>query len=214
MGDNYMDTKNISNGNQYCVYCHLNKINGKRYIGCTKYNLKTRSGPTGHGYSKNPNFWPEIQKYGWDNFNHIVLKSNLTVEEADYYEAYYIKLFKTQDINFGYNISSGGIHNGGGHPQSEETKAKISKNGKGKGMTGKNHSIDTKQKMSKSQKGNTNVLGKKWINNGIETKYINAEDLEQYINDGWVYGRLANGKIGKHTKPTIPWNKGKTLKGD
>lgn len=36
----------------YCVYCHTNKINGKRYIGRTCKDLKTRSGKNGIGYVK------------------------------------------------------------------------------------------------------------------------------------------------------------------
>lgn len=203
-----MSAKNISNNNHYCVYCHINKINGKRYIGQTIHgNNPNKRWNSGKPYTGK--FKEDINKYGWDNFEHVILENNLTKDEAYFYERYYILQFKSYMENYGYNIVIG--QGSEGRVFSEETRLKISKNHKG--MIGKKHSIYTKQKMSKSQKGNTNVLGKKWINNGIETKYINAEDLEQYINDGWICGRLANGKIGKHTKPTIPWNKGKTLRG-
>lgn len=229
------------NNHNYCVYCHLNKINGKRYIGQTCQKPETRF-CNGKGYKANTHFSNAIDKYGWNNFEHYIIQDGLTKEEANLLENLNIIVFNTTNPNFGYNLTTGGeqptfskearqklskslkgrefseehrknigIAN---HKRvlSKETREKISKHHKG--MSGKKHSDITRQHMSEAQKGNTNVLGKKWINNGIETKYINAEDLEQYINNGWVCGRIANGKIGKHTKPTIPWNKGKHIKLD
>lgn len=92
--------------NNYCVYAHINKINGKTYVGITS-NVKRRWYPV--GYKKCTRFNAAIEKYGWDNFKHIVLIDNVSQEVACIIEMELIKKFKLQDKNFGYNVSSGGI---------------------------------------------------------------------------------------------------------
>jgi group I intron endonuclease len=136
------------NKDLYCVYIHKNKINGKIYVGRTCKKLKTRSGPNGTHYSKNTRFGKAISKYGWDNFEHIILAKDLSKEEADRLEIYYIQKFKTQNEEFGYNMSSGGGNNGGGHPCNEETRQKI-----GDANRGKVRSEEFKQKISEIGKG-------------------------------------------------------------
>ena len=89
---------------------HKNKINGKVYIGQTKQSLKNRWS-NGYGYRECPKFWRAIQKYGWDNFEHIILEQGLTLDEANNKEQYYIK--KYDAIANGYNISIGGGSNYG-----------------------------------------------------------------------------------------------------
>ena len=82
----------------------------------------------GYGYRESPRFFNAIQKYGWDNFWHIIIKRNMSITEASTMERYFIKIFRLQDPDYGYNISEGGgkppyI----GHPLSESTKQKIGK---------------------------------------------------------------------------------------
>ena len=92
----------------YCVYCHINKINGKRYIGLTgEENPADRWGANGINYKQCPCFYNAIQKYGWNNFEHIILQNNLTAEEAIELERKYIQLYNTMSPN-GYNLTSGG----------------------------------------------------------------------------------------------------------
>lgn len=92
--------------NNYVVYKHTNKINGKIYIGITKHgdnpNKRWRNGM---GYVENRLFFPEIIKYGWDNFFHDILEYNLTESEAIQREKYYIKLYQSADGN-NYNLAS------------------------------------------------------------------------------------------------------------
>ena len=89
----------------YCVYEHVNKINGKKYIGMTK-DPKCRWRNNGYHYRQCPHFWSAIQKYGWDNFEHTVLRKGLTHLEACELE---IKLIDEQEtIEKGYNLASGG----------------------------------------------------------------------------------------------------------
>lgn len=94
--------------NNYTVYCHLNKITGKRYIGQTCQNPEKRWGQDGKGYISCPKFWNAIQKYGWNNFEHIILFTKLSSEEADLIEMKLIQDFNT--IEDGYNIKIGGKH--------------------------------------------------------------------------------------------------------
>ncbi len=101
-----MDTKIKNSNSVYCVYVHVNKINEKSYIGIT-YNFKQRTGKNGNGYKGCPKFYKAIQKYGWDNFSHLILIENLSIEMACEIEKELIKKYDT--IKNGYNILEGGI---------------------------------------------------------------------------------------------------------
>lgn len=92
----------------YFVYAHENKINGKIYIGITSRKKPEMRWENGEGY-KGSLFYRAIQKYGWNNFNHIILFSNLSKQEACDIERRLIKELKTQDRNFGYNVADGGF---------------------------------------------------------------------------------------------------------
>ena len=93
--------------NTYIVYKHTNKINKKSYIGITKYgdnpNYRWRNGM---GYENNKKFFADIVKFGWDNFTHEILETNLTETEALAKERFYIHLFDC--IKCGYNNKDGG----------------------------------------------------------------------------------------------------------
>ena len=91
--------------NNYCVYCHTNKLTGEKYIGASK-NIKKRWCANGINYIKYGKFGEAIRKYGWDNFDHKIIKSNLSKAEAEDYEKMYIAELNT--IKEGYNIQSGG----------------------------------------------------------------------------------------------------------
>lgn len=148
----------------YSVYKHTNKINGKQYIGITKQNPRDRWGNNGRNYqNKCPHFWNAITKYGWDNFEHSVIATNLSKDEACDMEIQLIQENRTQDRNYGYNTLSGGTapslpeevrrkmsqsmmgnKNGLGHPCSEEKRRKISEAQKGRPFT-----EERKQKLRK-----------------------------------------------------------------
>lgn len=49
-----------------------------------------------------------IKKYGWENFQHKILKDNLTFKEAQELEKFYIEYYQTYKKDFGYNIKLGG----------------------------------------------------------------------------------------------------------
>lgn len=109
----------------YTVYMHENIINNKKYIGITSQKTKERW-RNGNGYKGCISFYNAIQKYGWDNFNHIILYTNLTKKEAEDKEIELISKYKTNNKKYGYNICSGG--NGTpSHTVSEATKDKLRK---------------------------------------------------------------------------------------
>lgn len=79
------------------------------YIGQTcQTNPKNRFGKNGTNYKKCPRFWNAIKKYGWDNFEHIIIMDNLTLEMSNIIEKELIKKYDTCNDEFGYNISFGG----------------------------------------------------------------------------------------------------------
>lgn len=132
----------------YKVYVHINKSNGKRYYGITKQKVEKRW-KNGYGYKNNEHFWNSICKYGWNNFEHIVIAKGLTEEEAKWLEIELIREHDTTNPKYGYNISLGGE----GGNCSEETRKKLSESKKGENhyMYGKNHTKETKKKMSKAK---------------------------------------------------------------
>ena len=138
----------------YYVYLHNNKINNRKYIGITKQSPEKRWGIQGNNYRSSPYFYNSIQKYGWDNFEHIILFANLTKEEACEKEMALIRFYNMQDKKYGYNIMEGGTaptipndiririshalrgnKNGVGHPCSAEKRKKISEAQKGRKLT-------------------------------------------------------------------------------
>lgn len=134
----------------YTVYQHKNKINNKIYIGITKQEPEKRWGVNGANYKSSPHFFAAIQKYGWDNFEHNILFTNLTKEEACNKEQELIKFYNSMDRNFGYNSTLGGEN----FTMNKETKEKISQALKGnKNGLGKPCSEEKKKKISEAQKG-------------------------------------------------------------
>lgn len=134
------------------VYMHKNKINNKVYIGITCQKPISTRWKNGNGYKKSPLFYNAIQKYGWNNFEHIILFENLTKEEAEQREQSLIKKYKSDKRKYGYNIQKGG----GITNLSELTKYKLKICN-----IGKHHSEETKKKMSLSHIGKQNCLGYK-----------------------------------------------------
>ena len=156
--------------NNYKVYVHINKTNGKRYYGITKQEPKKRW-QNGKKYGNNDHFTNAINYYGWDNFDHIVIARGLTEEEAKWLEIELIREFDTTNRDKGYNITKGGEGTNGykhteetrknigkihkGKTLSEETRKKLSEAMKGKNspMKGKTHTEETRKNISEAMKG-------------------------------------------------------------
>lgn len=123
----------------YCVYKHTSP-NGKVYIGITAQN-PLRRWNSGKSYYKQRYFGEAIKKYGWDNFKHEILFDDLTKEEACQKEIELIAKFKSNEREYGYNLSTGGEFGGKGARLSIETRQKMSQARKGE----KNHNFGKHQ---------------------------------------------------------------------
>lgn len=153
----------------YIVYIHINKINNKKYIGITKQNPETRWGKNGSRYQDSPLFYNAIQKYGWNNFEHIILYKNLTQQQACKKEQELIAKYKTNNDKFGYNLTSGGEKH---YVFTEEVKEKIrqSQLGSKNSMFGTHRTLEQKVIQSEKMSGGKNPAAKKVL--CIETNII------------------------------------------
>lgn len=80
--------------------------NGKKYVGQTTQSIKERS-KNGEGYIESPAVYAAIKKYGWDN----IIVSTYPCKDKDEMnelEQFYIKVYKTYDNRYGYNLTLGG----------------------------------------------------------------------------------------------------------
>ena len=91
---------------KFVVYVHVFP-NGKMYVGITSQDPEERWS-NGRGYKGQKVINKAIQKYGWDNIEHKILKTNLTEREAFDEEIRLIKEWKLTDRNYGYNVTNGG----------------------------------------------------------------------------------------------------------
>ena len=210
--------------NNYIVYVHICP-NNKKYIGITCKKPEYRWG-NGKGYKNNDHFYKAIQKYGWNNIQHIILFENLTKEEAEQKEIELISKYDTTNRKYGYNNENGG-HSV--NKMSKRSKNKLSKSVKElwkneeyrkkqslktPGMLGKHHTEETKQKMREKakqrkltkeqiEKLKTAMLGK---HHTKETK----EKLRQKML-GRKMSDEAKKKLSEQKKGKPTWIKGQKL---
>lgn len=149
----------------YKLYMHIFP-NKKVYVGITKSTL-ARRWARGKGYSRQPLLFSAILKYGWDNIQHILIRDGMTKEQAIKAEQDTIKKFRSNDANFGYNLTEGGEGTVGvkrGKEASERMRNYNLTRNYDEAMRqklreanlGKKASAETKAKMSQKRKGNGN----------------------------------------------------------
>ncbi len=140
--------KNNLISKSFIAYVHVNKINGKKYVGITSQPFRKRCRLDGSGYKQNPIFYNAIKKYGWDNFQHIIIFKNLDFKNAQRYEKILISLFKSNESEFGYNSQSGGINS---FSLNEQVKKNISNT-----LKGRKFSKEHREKIGRAQLGKLN----------------------------------------------------------
>lgn len=152
----------------YTVY-RLTSPSGKVYIGITSRSVKQRWN-NGRGYTHCRAMYGAIKKYGWENIQKEILLENTTESEAKSLEKLLIKLHRSNERGYGYNLTEGGDGTCG-RKLTEEAKAYLRKINKGKKLTeeqkehlrqinlGKHHTEETKKKMSATHKGKKYSLG-------------------------------------------------------
>lgn len=180
------------------IYETTNLINGKKYIGKHK-----SSSFDNNYYGSGIKFSKALKECGKDNFSVRILEECNSLEELNKKETYYIELFDAVRSSRYYNNSYGGENEGW------ECINKIYKENPTKSpMYNKHHTEETKKKISEScrgKTGNTAILGRVAINNGVHIKYVYLEELNSYLNNGWIRGRLpmsdeVKAKISKSSK--------------
>jgi group I intron endonuclease len=93
----------------FTLYCHINRVNGKRYVGQTVDSMELRWKRHIQDASKRkgpPVFAAAIRKYGEDVFEHQVLEVVATRAEANEAEVKWIKQLNCR-VPHGYNLAGG-----------------------------------------------------------------------------------------------------------
>ena len=86
------------------AYVYIHKFpDGKCYVGSTTNEPMTRWN-NGHGYDNQPKMKAAIEKFGWDNVNHLSIEAP-SEEAAAEVETIMIRMLDT--INNGYNARPG-----------------------------------------------------------------------------------------------------------
>lgn len=145
----------------YNIYLITNLDNNKKYVGLTKFSITERF----YQHSKRGFLLTEaIKKYGEDKFFIELIEEVDTAGRAYELEQYYIKEYNTK-VPHGYNLTDGGDGIFGWEVTEEyrqECSERVKQLHKEKkvGMYGKNHSDETKRKMSEASKGNKRCVGR------------------------------------------------------
>jgi group I intron endonuclease len=170
--------------------------NKKKYIGITCQETKKRWA-YGYGYKTNNYFFKAIQKYGWNNIEHIIVAENLNKEDACEMEKNLIKKYRSNNAKYGFNFSTGG-EAPYGVEFTEERKKKISNAKKGHIV-----SDETKEKIRIANTG---------INNHNYGKHLSKE-VRNKISESNKGKKLTEEHKSKlyqlWKKGHTPWNKGK-----
>ena len=144
----------------WTVYRHITP-SGKSYIGITSKKPEERW-RNGEGYNQKGQqcFYNAIEKYKWENIQHIIVSTDLTEKEAKWLENYLICYYRTfvgfKDDCKGYNCTLGGdgvcgITSMKGKHLTEEHKRKI-----GEANKGRPHTEEEKKILSEANKGEKN----------------------------------------------------------
>lgn len=183
----------------YLIYKYTSP-SGKSYIGQTN-NIKRRENKhkTENGCRA---FAAAIAKYGFDNFTREILLENLSLDDANIKEEYYIRIFNTLSPN-GYNLTTGGDNK----VRSEEYKQALSK-----ALTGKKHTPESIAKMKLAKGGENHPRYGKFGKDSPISKTckitfpdghveivvgLNAFCKEHNLDQGHM-GKCASGKYKQH----------------
>ena len=96
---------------EYCTYMHI-APDGKIYIGETKDDHKidgefpSRWGKNGSGYSQNYKMSMALEKYPWNEWEHLFIARNISKTTAVDLEWYFIDYFDS--YHHGLNLNEGG----------------------------------------------------------------------------------------------------------
>lgn len=89
----------------FTLYMHKNKVNKKVYIGVTCQEVKDR---WRKGKVYNKAFKADIEQYGWDNFEHLIIETGLSQQDALAKEKELVEQYNSNNPAYGYNYTCGG----------------------------------------------------------------------------------------------------------
>lgn len=119
------------------IYGLRNRVNGKWYIGQSVDIVDRWKGYGKHDCKKQRKLYNALLKYGYDNFERVVIEECEEVSWVmDYREMYWIRCMRT--VELGYNCTDGGS----GGRKSKETRERMSA-----WQVGKKHSEETKRRI-------------------------------------------------------------------
>ena len=202
---------------KYSVYCIINNINNKKYIGITQQTIEERF----QQHIKESNndsdrcLCRAIRKYGKENFSIELLDDSAqNVEELKQLEQKYIEIYDTHAwLGYGYNMTFGG-DGSWGRECSKETREKISKSNKGKTIwQDRIHPFkDKKQSVESNIKRSNTLKGRVISQETLEKRKLYWDGVDRSGENNPNYGR----KHSEETKKKMSENcwmkteKGKT----
>lgn len=161
--------------NKWTVYVHIvpKAVSGydwdKYYVGITSTHVNRRWGKNGNNY-KLQLFGRAISKYKWENIKHEIIASNLTESEAKDFEKMLIKHLRSNECNYGYNLTEGGD-----------------------GILGYKHSDEVKQKQSIRSAGENNP----WYGKRLDFYYQSEETYQFDMNLNFVNKYPSRAEAGR-----------------
>lgn len=193
--------------NSFTVYVH-HLPNNKVYVGITQKKVLARWGKDGTGYETQQLFWRAIQKYGWDNIQHEIVAENLSKEEACQMEIDLIAKYKSNNSDYGYNISFGGDVVQLGLTRTEEQRKHISEGHKGIVLT--DSQIDNLNDIHEKLKGVPRSEEVKAKISQANRGKVRTEEMRKRMSEAQ---KLRYAKAGKKSDRAIRSDKGKYWEG-
>lgn len=177
------------------IYKITNKINGKTYIGKTEKSLNERWKHHLKHVKKGTNryLYDAIRYYGINNFSIEKIEEVADKSELNQKEIYWIKQLKSNNKNFGYNMTEGGD----GGKMSDAIYKRLADQKRGIPLTDQH-----KKNVSDSLKGVFvgRKLSEKWkqkISETLKKRYENGELKTDFLKIGWKKGK-DHPMYGKH----------------
>lgn len=176
---------------EFGIYRITNKTNGKTYVGKTGMNFGDRwdchRAQLNGGYHANPHLQSAWNKYGSDSFEFEIIETVFDSKLLDNLERKYIQQYRNE--NKCYNILDGG--DGGfmlGSHLSEDAKRRIAEKNR-QNMTGRKLSLETKLKMSSSQRKRYDI----WTD---EDRIIHGKKMSECAS-GYQWSKESKEKFSK-----------------
>ncbi len=169
----------IENGYYGFVYITTNKVNGMKYIGAHRCGFKNDTYYLGSGHA----FREAVKEFGRDKFERKILGFYKTPEELRLMERYWISYFKAPINPEFYNIADGG------NSHKEYYHQSITENMLDALERGRHLPASEKQKQV-LRENRKQYRGSKYMNKDGFGKQVKKDEIEKYLNDGWVFGRI------------------------